>query len=79
MILYQDTKGENSSLALNGAIVPISDYPESVSYTHLDVYKRQDEHGAHELDVQVQRALTRAHEPAQHARRKAVGLSLIPI
>lgn len=28
MILYQDTKGENSSLALNGAIVPISDYPE---------------------------------------------------
>ena len=28
VILYQDTKGENSSLALNGAIVPISDYPE---------------------------------------------------
>ncbi|MFQ9680733.1 MAG: hypothetical protein ACLRZH_12205 [Ruthenibacterium lactatiformans] len=28
MILYQDTKGENSSLALNGAIVPISDYPD---------------------------------------------------
>lgn len=40
---------------------------------HYAVYKAADEHGAHELDVQVQRALTRAHEPAQHARRKAVG------
>lgn len=28
VILYQSTKGENASLALNGAIVPISDYPE---------------------------------------------------
>jgi len=28
VILYQHTKGENASLALNGAIVPISDYPE---------------------------------------------------
>jgi len=28
VILYQSTKGENAALALNGAIVPISDYPE---------------------------------------------------
>lgn len=28
VILYQSTKGENASLALNGAIVPISDYPD---------------------------------------------------
>lgn len=28
VILYQSTKGENASLALNGAMVPISDYPE---------------------------------------------------
>ena len=28
MILYQTTKGENASLALNGAIVPISDYAD---------------------------------------------------
>lgn len=28
VILYQATKGENASLALNGAIVPISDYPD---------------------------------------------------
>lgn len=28
VILYQTTKGENASLALNGAIVPISDYSE---------------------------------------------------
>lgn len=28
VILYQNTKGENSSLALNGAIVPISDYTD---------------------------------------------------
>ena len=28
VILYQTTKGENASLAVNGAIVPISDYPE---------------------------------------------------
>ncbi|MBP8855227.1 MAG: extracellular solute-binding protein [Oscillospiraceae bacterium] len=28
VILYQETKSENASLALNGAIVPISDYPE---------------------------------------------------
>lgn len=28
VILYQDISGENSSLALNGAIVPISDYSE---------------------------------------------------
>lgn len=28
VILYQSTKGENASLALNGAIVPISDYSE---------------------------------------------------
>lgn len=28
VILYQSTKGENASLALNGAIVPISDYAE---------------------------------------------------
>jgi putative aldouronate transport system substrate-binding protein len=28
VILYQTTKGDNASLALNGAIVPISDYPE---------------------------------------------------
>lgn len=28
VILYQDTSGENSSLALNGAIVPISDYSD---------------------------------------------------
>lgn len=28
VILYQSTTGENASLALNGAIVPISDYPE---------------------------------------------------
>lgn len=28
VILYQGTKGENASLALNGAIVPISDYSE---------------------------------------------------
>ena len=26
VILYQSTKGENAALALNGAIVPISDY-----------------------------------------------------
>jgi putative aldouronate transport system substrate-binding protein len=28
VILYQTTKGENASLALNGALVPISDYTE---------------------------------------------------
>lgn len=28
VILYQSTKGENAALALNGAIVPISDYPQ---------------------------------------------------
>jgi putative aldouronate transport system substrate-binding protein len=28
VILYQSTTGENSSLALNGALVPISDYPQ---------------------------------------------------
>ncbi len=28
VILYQTTKGENASLALNGAVVPISDYPD---------------------------------------------------
>jgi putative aldouronate transport system substrate-binding protein len=28
VILYQSTKGENAALALNGAIVPISDYSE---------------------------------------------------
>lgn len=28
VILYQTTKGENASLALNGALVPISDYSE---------------------------------------------------
>lgn len=28
VILYQSTKGENASLALNGAIVPISDYSD---------------------------------------------------
>lgn len=28
VILYQGTKGENASLALNGALVPISDYSE---------------------------------------------------
>lgn len=28
VILYQSTKGENASLAVNGAIVPISDYSE---------------------------------------------------
>lgn len=28
VIMYAETKGENASLALNGAIVPISDYPE---------------------------------------------------
>lgn len=28
VILYQSTKGENASLALNGAIVPISDYAD---------------------------------------------------
>ncbi len=28
VILYQSTKGENASLALNGALVPISDYAE---------------------------------------------------
>jgi len=28
VILYQSTKGENASLALNGALVPISDYSE---------------------------------------------------
>lgn len=28
VILYQSTKGENASLALNGAMVPISDYKE---------------------------------------------------
>ena len=28
VILYQSTKGENASLALNGALVPISDYVE---------------------------------------------------
>lgn len=28
VILYQTTKGENASLALNGALVPISDYAE---------------------------------------------------
>ncbi len=28
VILYQSTKGENASIALNGAIVPISDYSE---------------------------------------------------
>ncbi|WP_320127579.1 extracellular solute-binding protein [uncultured Sphaerochaeta sp.] len=28
VILNQDTKGENAALALNGALVPISDYPE---------------------------------------------------
>lgn len=28
VILYQSTRGENASLALNGAIVPISDYPD---------------------------------------------------
>lgn len=28
VILYQTTKGENASLALNGALVPISDYPD---------------------------------------------------
>ena len=76
VILYQTTTGENASLALNGALVPISDYSDwtpnfnarveemglqddvnqlnlqdgkryympsltAVSYTHLDVYKRQ--------------------------------------
>ena len=33
---------------------------------HHAVYKAADEHGAHELDVQVQRALTRAHEPLSY-------------
>ena len=28
VILYQNTNGENGSLALNGALIPISDYPE---------------------------------------------------
>lgn len=28
VILYQSTKGENASLALNGALVPVSDYAE---------------------------------------------------
>lgn len=36
VILYQSTKGENASLALNGALVPISDYAE---YTpHFNAY-----------------------------------------
>ena len=28
VILYQSTTGENASLALNGALVPISDYSD---------------------------------------------------
>lgn len=28
VVLWQDTKGENASLAMNGAVVPISDYSE---------------------------------------------------
>lgn len=39
VILYQDTKGENSSLALNGRIVPISDYSEWTPYFNAMVEK----------------------------------------
>ncbi len=39
VILYQDTKGENSSLALNGAIVPISDYSEWTPHFNAMVEK----------------------------------------
>lgn len=45
VILYQSTTGENASLALNGAIVPISDYSEwTPNYNKLiEKYGVQDE------------------------------------
>lgn len=39
VILYQSTKGENASLALNGAIVPISDYSEWTPHFNAMVEK----------------------------------------
>ena len=39
VILYQTTTGENGSLALNGALIPISDHPEWTPYFNAQVKK----------------------------------------
>ena len=45
-------------------------YPRSVSYTHLDVYKRQDGHFAEIQKAQDKEQTTEQAQPAQEAAKQ---------